>query len=131
MRWSKPIGGAFLVGAVLLAGAVPAAAGPSNNNNSAKLRQAVTVAGILEHQRAFQAIGDAAEGNRLSGAPGHEGSADYVADRARAAGFDVKVQDFEYTLDFLADYEAPVLSIESGTEFVAGIAGATLGGDFG
>jgi Zn-dependent M28 family amino/carboxypeptidase len=131
MRWSKPIGGAFLVGAVLLAGAVPAAAGPSNNNNSAKLRQAVTVAGILEHQRTFQAIADAAKGNRLSGAPGHDVSADYVADRARDAGFDVKVQDFDYTLDFLADYEAPVLSIESGTEFVAGIAGATLGGDFG
>ena len=34
-------------------------------------------------------------------------------------------------MDFLADYEAPVLSVEGGTEFVGGIAGASLGGDFG
>ena len=131
MKRSQPIGGAFLVSAVLLTGAVPAAASPSNNNNSPKLRQAVTVAGILEHERAFQAIANNEAGNRLSGTPGYDSSADYVADRARDAGFDVKVQDFDYTLDFLADYEAPVLSIEGGTEFVGGIAGASLGGDFG
>ena len=71
--------------AVLLVGAVPASADP-NNNNSAKLRQAVTVEGILEHEAALQAIADAAEGNRLSGAPGYDDSADYVAARAAAAG---------------------------------------------
>ena len=130
MRRTRSVGGALLVGAVLLAGAVPAAAN-SNNNNSAKLRQAVTVDAILEHEQAFQAIADAAAGNRLSGAPGHDNSADYVAQRAAAAGFDVEVHEFEYTLDFLADFEAPVLSIEGGTEFVGGIAGASLGGDFG
>ena len=43
----------------------------------------------------------------------------------------VEVQEFEYVLDFLADFEAPVLSIVGGTEFVGGIAGASLGGDFG
>ena len=130
MKRSKAISGAFLVSAVLLAGAVPAAANP-NNNNSAKLRSAVTVAGILEHEQAFQAISDAAAGNRLSGAPGYDSSAEYVAQRAAAAGFDVEVQEFEYTLAFLADYEAPVLGIQGGTEFVGGIAGASLGGDFG
>jgi Zn-dependent M28 family amino/carboxypeptidase len=130
MRRSWSIGGASLVGAVLLAGAVPAAA-DSNNNNSAKLRQAVTVAGILEHEQAFQAIADAAAGNRLSGTPGYDSSADYVAQRAAAAGFDVEMHEFEYVLDFIADFEAPVLSIEGGTEFVGGIAGASLGGDFG
>jgi Zn-dependent M28 family amino/carboxypeptidase len=130
MRRSWSIGGSLLVGAVLLAGAIPAAA-DSNNNNSAKLRQAVTVAGILEHEQAFQAIADAAAGNRLSGAPGYDDSADYVAQRAAAAGFDVEMHEFEYTLDFLADYEAPVLEIQGGTEFVGGIAGASLGGDFG
>ena len=119
MKRSKAISGAFLVSAVLLAGAVPAAANP-NNNNSAKLRSAVTVAGILEHEQAFQAISDAAAGNRLSGAPGYDSSAEYVAQRAAAAGFDVEVQEFEYTLDFLADYEAPVLGIQGGTEFVGG-----------
>ena len=101
------------------------------NNNSAKLRKAVTVEGILEHESALQAIADAAEGNRLSGTPGYDDSAEYVAARAAAAGYNVEVQEFEYVLDLLADYERPILSIEGGTEFVAGIAGASLGGDFG
>jgi hypothetical protein len=116
--------------AVLLLGAVPASADP-NNNNSAKLRTAVTVEGILEHEAVFQEIADAAAGNRLSGTLGYDDSAEYVAARAAAAGYNVEVQEFEYVLDFLADFEAPVLSIEGGTEFVAGIAGASLGGDFG
>ncbi|GAA4398978.1 aminopeptidase PaaP [Fodinibacter luteus] len=124
------MGGTFVVVALLVAGAVPAAA-DSNNNNSAKLRRAVTVAGIVEHQQAFQAIADAEAGNRLSGSPGYDGSADYVAERAAAAGFDVEVREFDYALGFLADYEAPVLRIEGGTEFIGGIAGASLGGDFG
>ena len=130
MRRSRPISGALVMCAVLLVGAVPASADP-NNNNSAKLRKAVTVEGILEHETAFQEIADAAAGNRLSGAPGYDDSAEYVAARAAAAGYNVAVQEFEYVLDFLADFEAPVLSIEGGTEFVAGIAGASLGGDFG
>ena len=119
-----------VVCAVLLVGAVPASADP-NNNNSAKLRKAVTVEGILEHESAFQEIADAAEGNRLSGAPGYDDSAEYVAARAEGLRYDVEVQEFEYVLDFLADFEAPVLSIVGGTEFVGGIAGASLGGDFG
>ena len=41
------------------------------------------------------------------------------------------MQEFEYQLDFLADYSAPMLAVEGGTEFIGGIAGATLGGDFG
>ena len=130
MKRSRPVGGVLVLCAVLLLGAVPVSADP-NNNNSAKLRRAVTVEGILEHEAALQAIADAAAGNRLSGAPGYDDSAGYVAARAAAAGFNVEVQEFEYTLDFLADYEAPVLSIEGGTEFIGGIAGASLGGDFG
>ena len=130
MKRSRLIGGALAVCALLFVGALPASAAP-NNNNSAKLRQAVTVEGILEHESALQVFADAAEGNRLSGAPGYDDSAEYVAARAAAAGFTVEVQEFEYVLDFLADFEAPVLSVEGGTEFVGGIAGASLGGDFG
>jgi hypothetical protein len=89
------------------------------------------VRGILEHESALQAFADAAEGNRLSGAPGYNECAEYVAARAAAVGFTVRTQEFDYDLDFLADFEAPVLSIEGGTEFVGGIAGASLGGDFG
>jgi hypothetical protein len=130
MRRSRLVGTALLMGALLFIVAAPASAAP-NNYNSAKLRQAVTVEGILEHETALQKISDAAQGNRLSGTPGYDGSAQYVAARAAAAGFDVRVQDFTYDLTFLADYEAPELGIVGGTEFVGGIAGASLGGDFG
>ncbi len=78
-------------GALVLAASVPAVSQPpSNNNNSAKLTRAVTVGGILEHEQAFQAIADGwGGGNRLSGNPGYEDSAEYVHDRLAAAGYDV------------------------------------------
>jgi Zn-dependent M28 family amino/carboxypeptidase len=128
-RWSSARV-VLLTLALLMASAVPAASAP-NNNNSAKLRSAVTIDGILEHEAAFQSFADAAGHNRLSGAPGYEDSVDYVAGRAEAAGYDVEVQEFEYDLSFLADWEAPILSVVDGTDFVAGIAGASVGGDFG
>jgi len=128
-RWSS-VRIAVLTLVLLVASAVPAASAP-NNNNSEKLRKAVTVEGILEHERAFQSFADAGGDNRLSAAPGYEDSVEYVAARAEAAGYDVEVQDFEYDLTFLADWEQPVLSIEGGQSFIPGIAGASLGGDFG
>ena len=105
-----------------------------NNNNSPKLRAAVGAAGILEHERGLEAIADAAGGNRLAGTTGYDASAQYVASRAAAAGFNVSFHDFEYDLDFLADFTPPVLAVVSGgpaREFVPGIAGGSLGGDFG
>ncbi len=131
MKRSVLIGAVLAPCAALVMGSAPAAWAAPNNNNSEKLRQAVTVAGILEHENAFQEIADAAGANRLAGAPGYEASVEYVAQQAAAAGFDVSIQEFEYDLDFLADFEAPVLSVVGGPEFIAGIAGATLGGDFG
>ncbi|MGA9279541.1 M28 family metallopeptidase [Ilumatobacter sp.] len=127
-RWT--LGGVVVATAFAVAAVQPVAAAP-NNNNSKKLRAAVTVDGILEHQQALQDISDANGANRLAGAPGYEDSADYVAARAEAAGYDVTIQEFEYDLDFLADWQAPVLAVEGGREFVAGIAGAQPGGDFG
>ena len=106
----------------------------SNNNTSKKLRQAVTVPGIMEHQSALQDIADFTGGNRLSGTPGYDASAQYVADRAEAAGLDVTTHEFDYELDLLADYTPPVLSVASGgpaRSFVPGIGGAQFGGDFG
>ncbi|MGH8827798.1 MAG: aminopeptidase, partial [Jiangellaceae bacterium] len=67
---------ALTTGVVLALGTVPATSAPDNqnstNNNSAKLRNAVTVAGILEHEESFQKIADAGGSNRLAGAPGYE-----------------------------------------------------------
>ena len=133
MHRSKLVLGALLMCAALVVTAVPVTSEPnSNNNNSEKLRRAVTVEGILEHERALQTISDASGGaNRLAGAPGYASSADYVAARAAAAGFNVSENEFDYDLTFIADFEAPVLEIVDGTSFVAGIAGASLGGDFG
>lgn len=128
-RWSSARI-AVLTLVLLVASAVPAVSAP-NNNNSKKLRAAVTVEGILEHEQAFQSFADAGGDNRLSGAPGYEDSVDYVAARAEAAGYDVDVQEFEYDLTFLADWEQPVLRVEGGRSFVPGIGGAQFGGDFG
>ena len=76
---------------------VPAAAvAAPNDNNVAKLTQAVTVAGIREHLDAFQAQADANGANRFAGLAGHDASARYVYDRARAAGYDVRFQEFAY-----------------------------------
>jgi Zn-dependent M28 family amino/carboxypeptidase len=124
---------ALLSLAAVLVGAVPAAASSSGSSpgDSVRLRRAVTVAGILQHEAALQLSATFAAGNRLSGAPGYDRSVDYVVDRAEAAGLDVSTQDFNYTLDFLADFEPPVLSIRRGERFVPGIAGGSLGGDFG
>jgi Peptidase family M28/PA domain len=135
MKRSMMFGAALVTCLALVVGAMPAASAPnnqnSNNNNSKKLRNAVTVEGILEHDDALQSFADADGANRIAGSPGYAASADYVAERAAAAGFDVSFQEFQYDLNFIADFEAPQLSIVGGQEFVAGIAGATTGGDFG
>lgn len=130
MRRSRTIGAALAMCALLLIGAAPATAAP-NDNGSAKLRHAVTVRGILEHEAALQAIALTAKGNRLSGTPGYNNSAWYVRTRAAAARLDVTTQSFQYDLDILADFERPLLNVRRGPEFVAGIAGAQSGGDFG
>jgi Zn-dependent M28 family amino/carboxypeptidase len=107
----------------------------SNNNTSKKLREAVTVKGIFEHEIAFQGIAALTGGNRLSGTAGYDGSARYVAHRARAAGLEVSTQGFDYDLDLLADYTPPVLRVVSGgphRRFVPGIGGTLFStGDFG
>ncbi len=136
MRRSLRLRVALLAVTVLLVGALPAAAGGRGEGNrgrddSAVLRRAVTVPGILEHELALQLIGAVSSGNRLSGAPGYDRSADYVAWRAAAAGLDVSTQQFDYPLDLLADYTPPVLAIRRGERFVPGIAGGQFGGDFG
>ncbi len=59
-------------------------------------RKAVTLAGVREHQQAFQAIANANDGTRSSGTPGYEASRDYVVDRLEAAGYTPTVQAFPF-----------------------------------
>ena len=64
--------------------------------NSKKLRDGVTVNGILQHERAFQAIANANGGTRASGTPGYEASLQYVKGRLQKAGYRVKEQEFTF-----------------------------------
>ena len=89
----------LLTPALGVALAAPAAAAP-NNNSSEKLRKAVTVEGVLEHLRAFEAIAEANPVNgipvRASGTEGYDQSVAYVVSRLQAAGYTPEVQTFEF-----------------------------------
>jgi Zn-dependent M28 family amino/carboxypeptidase len=64
--------------------------------NTQKLRKAVTVGGILQHERVFQNIANHNEGTRASGTPGFDASAEYVAEQLRDAGYNVQTQRFTF-----------------------------------
>jgi Zn-dependent M28 family amino/carboxypeptidase len=66
------------------------------NNTTAKLLECVELAGVREHQAAFQAIADANGGTRVSGSPGYDRSVDYVVERLKAAGWNTTVQPFDF-----------------------------------
>ncbi|MFG2106467.1 M28 family peptidase [Micromonospora chersina] len=84
---------ATLVGSLTLAN--PAQGNP-NNNSVRKLTKAVTLQGVLRHLDAFQEIADANGGNRGSGLPGYDASADYVAGLLEKAGYKVTRQPFDF-----------------------------------
>jgi Zn-dependent M28 family amino/carboxypeptidase len=75
--------------------------------NTQKLRKAVTVSGILQHERAFQRIANENDGTRASGTPGFDASAAYVVKKLRKAGYKVRTQEF--TFPFFRDLEDPIL----------------------
>jgi hypothetical protein len=89
--------------------------------------QGVTVEGIREHQAAFQAIADANGARRATGTGGYDASAQYVFDRARAAGYDVSVQ--ELVLPGTTDRTPPILERSSPAPraFVPGVDFVTAG----
>jgi Zn-dependent M28 family amino/carboxypeptidase len=74
--------------------AIPAAA--QAQDDSARLRQALTVEGILAHERAFQAVADRNGGIRASGTRGYRESVAYVAGQLRQAGYRVQLQPFQF-----------------------------------
>ncbi|HEX9999466.1 MAG TPA: M28 family metallopeptidase [Actinoplanes sp.] len=87
----------FSAAAVLLLvtlGASPAAA--VDKVDSKKLRDAVTVNGILGHERALQRIANQNGGTRASGTPGYAASATYVKNTLKAAGYQVTEQEFTF-----------------------------------
>ncbi|HSE08142.1 MAG TPA: M28 family metallopeptidase [Nocardioidaceae bacterium] len=96
-RWLRA-GVAMSATAFVAFAALPADAGPDqrNNNTSAKLREAVTTAGVMEHARVLQDIADANGTTRVSGTSGYDDSVDYAMEVFRNAGYDVRRQDFTF-----------------------------------
>lgn len=84
-------------------------------------RKHVTLAGIREHQAALQEIAENNGGNRVSGSAGYNASAQYVYDRAVAAGYNVSFQDF--TFNFEGDATAPAIeqTAPTPTTYVDGV----------
>jgi hypothetical protein len=70
--------------------------------NTKRLREQVTVAGNLQHERVFQSIANktranpADQGTRASGTPGYDESLAYVRKRMQAAGYRVRTQRFKF-----------------------------------
>ena len=79
--------------------ASPALASP-NNNNSAKLQNAVTVDGVRAHLAALEDIASANGGNRFAGTSGYDDSAEYVFNTLEDAGYKPEYWDFQYDATF-------------------------------
>jgi Zn-dependent M28 family amino/carboxypeptidase len=89
---------------------VLAMAGPASavdDIDSSKLRQAVTVGGILAHERVFQRIANQNDGTRASGTPGYDASAAYVKKALKKAGY--KVTEQAFTFPFFRELAPAVL----------------------
>jgi Zn-dependent M28 family amino/carboxypeptidase len=98
---------ALAIVAVALAAVLPAGkaqAAPSQadcdarpNNTIPKMIECIRVGQVRAHQAALQAIANDNGGNRFAGLAGHNESVDYVVDRLEAAGWNVSLQEFDYT----------------------------------
>ncbi len=95
MRTSHVRLGAALAAAGLLT-AAPAAPAAKDAQPAAKLRKAITVDGMLRHERALQQIANLNGGNRAAGTAGYNASVDYVVSTLRNAGYDPQVQPFDF-----------------------------------
>jgi hypothetical protein len=80
----------------LLIAFTPGSAFAIDEINTKRLRDAVTVGGILAHERALQRIANNNGGTRASGTPGYEASAEYVKQTLQRAGYQVSEQSFTF-----------------------------------
>ena len=96
-----------LLASALASLCLPSSALALDEVNTKKLRDGVTVNGILQHERALQSVANANDGTRASGTPGFEASLQYVKGRLQKAGYRVKEQEF--TFPFFRDLAPAVL----------------------
>jgi Zn-dependent M28 family amino/carboxypeptidase len=68
--------------------------------------------GAFAHVRALQEIASANGGNRAAGSAGYDRSADYVAERLRAAGYTARFEEF--TFPFFEERTPPIVATGSG-----------------
>ncbi len=87
------IAAVFAVAATLVLAPAASAIDKVNTN---KLRKGVTVAGIMEHQRALSDIAAANDNTRAATTPGYDASVAYVQERLEAAGYEVTLDPFEF-----------------------------------
>jgi Zn-dependent M28 family amino/carboxypeptidase len=111
---------------------VLALAGPASavdDIDSAKLRKAVTVGGILAHERVFQRIANQNDGTRASGTPGYDASAAYVKKALKKAGYKVTEQTF--TFPFFRELAPAVLEqvTPTATDYATGTFDFSATGD--
>ena len=102
--WLVPLclAAALVVPAVAGADPSPQACDARNNDSPEKLLPCIQTADLWNHMKAFQAIADANPGldghpSRNSGEPGYLASVQYVAQKMKAAGYDVKIQPYKFT----------------------------------
>jgi Zn-dependent M28 family amino/carboxypeptidase len=77
-------------------------------NDDIRLRRALTVPGILQHQRALDRIGKRNRNTRASGTRGYDQSVAYVLAQLRRAGYRPTTQAFEFP--FFQETAAPTLA---------------------
>ena len=123
MRTPTPLAVAGAATVLTTALAVPAFAGGSADTTD--LRDAVTVSGVREHQKALQAIADNHDGTRASGTSGFNASARYVMRVLSDAGYRVQRQPFDYELfrelspsTLTVDPPGPTAPYENDVDFV-------------
>lgn len=87
---------ALPLAAALIVTLAPQPANAVDEISTKKLRDAVTVAGILGHERVLQRIATQNDGTRASGTPGFAASAAYVSSVLKKAGYKVTEQKFTF-----------------------------------
>ena len=92
--------GAGTLTALALSFAVTASTAPLADGPGAGAGR-VTVEGVHRHLVALQHIADTSGGNRAAATPGYEASADYIAGKLRAAGYDVSIPEFTYQAEII------------------------------
>ena len=93
-----------------------------NNNEYGKLRECVTLEGVRAHQAALQAIATANGGNRAAGTSGYDASVDYVVKKLTAAGWDVSIDLFDFTVAQPVQQHTPTVA----THPTGGVTGSAL-----